>query len=234
MKTLVAAFGLVVLVGFNPRPGFAASIVVSDFESGTLSGWTFSGQGNAIVLNDLSGITPIFGAWFAMLSNGPGDQGGTFDEAQLLSDPFLMTPGDTLSLAIRRLTSEFTGSLADPGRLDGFSAQLIPVLPGAPIDLHGSTVADPAFGPIAGAPIAAPGGDTFFEYTDWLVLTASGLSGSYRLALGVLDAGDSSFDSALLVDGELSPSQNVIPEPSTGFLLALGMVVIAISVKSTN
>src|SRR5262245_40161586 len=103
MRMLKFVLGAVCLATVIPLSGLAAPVTKTDFESGTLTGFTFSGQGNAAVIADLGGILPLFGANMAILSNGPGDFAGQPDQAQLLSDPFSLTAADTLNLAIRRL-----------------------------------------------------------------------------------------------------------------------------------
>lgn len=204
------------------RPSLAGPIEIGGFESGNLSGWTFSGAGGSTVLPALGDILPLFGGLMALLSTGPGDRGGALDQAQLLSDPFTLSPGDSIEIWIRRLTAEFTGGFADPARLDGFAVQLAPLGGGPPVPLHSSDVSDPAFEPIPNAPVSAAAGDTFFDYAPWIRLTATGLSGDYRLSVMVWDAGDNAFDSAVLIDGA------AIPEPGSMvlFFTALGLAAI--------
>lgn len=205
--------------------GFSAAVsggpIPLTFESGTLAGLTFSGQGNAAVIGSLGTLTPSFGTQMAILSNGPGDAGGSFDEATLLSDPFTLVGSDVLSFSFLRLTGEFSGTLADRSRLDSFEVLLLDG-GGSPVSvLHASTVDDTAFAAIMGGPISTGGGDTFFDATAWLPISVTGMTGTFRLSFVVRDTGDNSFDSAFLIDAQ-AQGGSTVPEPGT-----LSMVVLA-------
>ena len=202
-------------------PSVAISAPISlSFESGTLAGLTFSGQGNAFVTNAVGGLTPLFGTNMAILSNGPGDQSGNLDAAVLLSDLFTLTNADTLAVSIRRLTAEFTGAASDPGRLDFFQVNLLDGAGGLAAVLHSSTVGDLSFVPIPGAPVSTLGGDTFFEATPWNDLSITGLTGNFRMQFVVQDGGDNSFDSALLIDAA-NAGTTAVPEPTTLSMVSL-------------
>lgn len=223
MRSKILTFAVAVICCCLTPASQAAVFTPTSFEAGSLTGFTFSGEGNATVLNSLGSILPLQGSWMAMLSNGPGDRAGALDAATLTSDPFTLAPHDRVRFAVRRVTSEFSGALADPGRLDSFLIHLLPVLGGPSLPIHASDVSDAAFSPTPGAPVVAPGGDSFFDSTGWATFDVIGLSGDYRLSFTVRDAGDNSFDSAFLIDGA------AIPEPASLLTCLGGALLIALA-----
>jgi hypothetical protein len=189
-----------------------------NFEGGTLAGLTVSGQGSATVLTSLGGINPLFGSNMALLSNGPGDLGGTPDSVRLLSDPFTIAPAEMFVFSIRRVTAEPTGALA--ALLDSFTINLIPFGGGPTINLHSSDVSALDYLPIAGAPVATFAGETFYDASDWLTISYL-VTGTYQVEFLVSDDLDNSFDSGFLIDAETT-SSTVVPEPNAFSLLLVG------------
>lgn len=231
MRFFTASLGILTLAGALSSKLDAAPISLG-FESGNTSGFTFSGQGNSAAIGSLGTITPLFGSFMAIVSNGPGDQSGSPDTATFLSNSFTLALSDVLTFSVMRLTAEFTGAGADPSRLDSYEIRLISVATGLFTVLHSSLVSDSAFTALAGA-VSTTGGDTFFDATPWQAFSVTGLAGNYRLAFIVMDAGDNSFDSAFLIDGDTT-STSVVPEPGTTFTVGAGLACLALWIRRSR
>jgi len=229
-RLLVVASSLLFL--HTASAAYAGPPVNGGFESGDLTGFSFQGNGTAQVLTaaQLAPLGPSQGSYFALVSNGPGDQGGHPDVATLTSASFALTSPGTLTFDYDFLTAEFTG--ADPGgasNLDSYVISLLPAGGSATILASGNTGAT-AFTYINGNgnPATAPDGTSVIEHTGYLTGTATLAAGSYSLRFTVADAGDNNFDSALAVDNiHVVPAP--VPESSTalsltGLCLMLGIV----------
>lgn len=200
-------------------------IVNGSFETGDLSGWTVGGTGRVQVISATgvtSNITPFDGSYFAVLSSGPGNVGGTatsldgqggsndYDVATL-SQTFAVTSVPfTLSLAVMWFTSEGD----QPASYDDLFDVSIN---GFPLFRHsvqkGSSGSSPwpDFGPTdnAGYVFTAPGpiqntnirSCTRCGRTAWITTTITIMTpGNHTLAIRVADQGDAGFDSAVAVD----------------------------------
>ena len=230
MHVRLLNLGLLVLAGVFASSATAGPIGLT-FESGTLAGFAFSGQGNATVVSSLGTLNPLFGSFTALLSNGPGDRGGTFDTAILTSNSFTLIASDVLAFNIKLLSGEFTGAAADPSRLDSFLIQLTPTVGPATV-LHSSNVSNVAFSAIPGGPVSASAGDTFFDATGWMPISVTGLTGTYTLRFTVADAGDSSFDSAFLIDAA-APATGA-PEPASALTFGCGLAALLYARRRWN
>ena len=221
-RACVRAFAASVVFAVH---AYAGAIQNNKFLDG-LDGWTESG-GNAVVFPGALGPFATTGANnFALITTGPGDLGDDEgDNSSLLSAPFVAVSGDFLSFRVLFLTSEFTGSLSDPDRLDWFYVDLLNTTTNVQDRLLSGNVADLDFAGIPDAPLSAPDASTFFESKE-LRYRALLSPGEYRLLFAVGDMGDNNFDSGLLIDDLHLMG---VPEPSTQFTActALAAMVVA-------
>src|ERR1700730_4428 len=110
-----------------------ADIVNGGFESADLTGWSVGGtDGNVKVLksgdfaaSDASmSIAAPEGSYYALLSNGPGDKGGSpQDTSILLSDLYLVGAGAKISFLLDFFTNEL--STANGGNPDFYNVSVL-------------------------------------------------------------------------------------------------------------
>ena len=200
------------------------------FETGDLTGWSVAGNGSVRVLTngDLGSVVPPVGAFFALISNGPGDIGAdrNSDASSLVSNPFnVPVGGGVLTFNWNFLTAEFTGADADPERLDYFTISLVPIV-GSSISLDRFDVGATAFAPLPEGEVFTSDGIALFEQTGFRLVTYNIPQGIYSLNFTVNDVGDGAFDSALALDSvSLSSAQQAAaPEPGTLFLVSIGAI----------
>jgi hypothetical protein len=228
-----------------------ADIVNGGFESNSLTGWSVGGTiGNVQVLasgdfaaNGSGGSPSIaapFGNYYALLSNGPGDQGGfPLDSSTLTSIPYLVGAGGSVSFVLDFFTNEF--STSNGGNPDFYAVSIL---------LGGVSVATMASGNVDGAQTAIAGIDcasTFLVAPDGTtVCSHSGLQSINNFDLSpyagsavqfqflVSDAVDNSVDSALLLDGVtgtgLTPFTPV-PEPHSWIMLLGALILLYVSLR---
>ena len=164
------------------RAARAADISNGSFETGDLSGFSASGTGSVQVLSgqEFLPLAPTDGAYFALIGNGPGDQGGAPDMATLTSDPFQVSSGSTLTLNYDFLTAEFTGAdPGQPGNPDSFEISLISASDPALLLASGDTRLK-EFSNINsdGSPATAPDGTSVLEHLGYQNLSAPWLPAS--------------------------------------------------------
>lgn len=244
---LVALLSALVLVSIS---GYA-DIVNGGFESNSLTGWSVGGTiGNVQVLasgdfaaNGSGGSPSIaapFGSYYALLSNGPGDQGGfPQDTSTLTSIPYLVGPGGSISFVLDFFTNEF--STTNGGNPDFYTVSVL---------LGGVSVATMASGNVDGAQTAIAGIDcasTFLVAPDGTtVCSHSGLQPFNNFDLSayagsaiqfqflVSDAVDNNFDSALLVDGVTGTGLTAftpVPEPHTWIPLLVAGILLPVALR---
>ncbi len=233
LVVLVAACLLVCGSGY-------ANIVNGGFETGNLTGWsaggTFNnGNGNVQILmsgdfaaNDGSiSVAAPEGIFYALLSNGPGDQGGSpLDASTLTSIPYLVGAGANISFFLEFFTNEFPTPNGDFYNVTLLESG-VPVATITSGDVNSAQTAFPGIDCIS-VFLVAPDGTS--------VCTRSGLDQSSVNNFGlsayagsvvqfqflVSDAFDNNVDSALLVDGVRGTGltdASTVPEPASWVLL---------------
>jgi uncharacterized repeat protein (TIGR01451 family) len=197
------------------------SVTLGDFESGDLTGWVAGGAGPVEVLQAADfapGIAPPQGDFFALLSSGPGAQGGIVGDldgngvddfdAPTLSVNFDLAPAEVpviLSFDWAFLTEEVSFHIGSAD--DFFDVRLngVPILTGSTPGVAGSTYPDTPgldavpYAVVSGGPTD---GSSFVDgYTGFQPFaTVIAASGAYTLQFQVADTYDQEGDSGLLVD----------------------------------
>ena len=217
-------------------PTYADGPLNGGFESGDLTGFTFTGNGSAQVLTvaQIAPLSPTEGSYFALVGNGPGDQGGSPDRATLASAYFSLSTPSTVSFDYDFLTAEFTGAdSGGPSNLDTFNIRVQPV-GGVAVTLAAGDTGSTLFTYINldHSPVTATDGTSLIEHTGYHTGTANLMVGNYSLQFTVADAGDNNFDSALMIDNirvESNAIPSTVPEPGTTLSLCSLCLMLAIA-----
>lgn len=197
-------------------PGSAqAQVVNPSFEDGTFNGWLTTGVTS---IQTSSFTAPTNGTFQAFMSNAtgsvtastlstffggatlPGNTRGAATEGSGIKQTFVLSSTITLSFDYKYVTQEGIGSGWD---------EVFYVLDGTVTLLASPNTAGVAA--ISGLP--AP----YVNGLPYQTVTLSLPAGSHTLGFGSYDTGDTSADTAILVDNI------VVPEPSTLASLAIGM-----------
>ena len=224
-KASTALITLVLIFLLVKVPSASAQPVNGGFETGDLTGWTTQGNVEALQASNFNpSITPPEGNYFALLSTGPGDSpapidgdldgdGSNDNDVTILSQTFTSGSG-SLSFKWSWLTSETEGDDFFLVRLDGntiLSGSVDGVttspFPDIPTDNIYYTVTSP--GPTDGT--------DFYEGTNGFQTYSIAISaGTHTIEFIVAedDAGDTYYDSGLLVDAFTAPP----PAPVGGVL----------------
>ncbi len=216
-------------------PSWGQLITNGGFESGNLSGWTTGGTNRVGVIaatGATPNIAPYEGAYFAVLSTGPGNAGGTatsldgfggnneFDVATLSTSFTVAVAPITIAFAYAFATSEHDQAANYD---DLFDVTLrreatpnttgVPLARGSVLKVVSGNSPWPDFGPYDGVQYTIIGGGSIANTvlrggrTAWTrVCITIDLPGNYTLQFRVADQGDASFDSALFVDAVEVPS----------------------------
>jgi hypothetical protein len=242
MRTQRLSVLVLVMVVVSATPSLAAPINPS-FETGNFTGWSTFGQ-TSVVTNAFFNVTPTDGHFEALLTTGgsagsvaglesflglsPGALSALLGlpvfQGSAIKQTFSVTPGSALSFNWNFLTNECPFHCSNPNnpfRDTAFSIITIQVAPGLQASIFhllAHTNIDPAdFFPAPGTGFNVQTGYDNFTIGPPL------FGGTGMLALGIVDVGDFSVDSALVVD---APS-TVVPEPSTIMLLVASLGGIA-------
>ena len=202
-----------------------AQISNGSFENGDLSSWTAGGQASVEAVQSSAfspAITPVDGAWFALLSTGPGNTGGgaqdidsngddDFDATSLSTTVTVASANQTLSFSWAFLTGE---QVSPAGEDDVFLVTLdgVPILTAsAPIRRNRSPFPNTAGLDGVAYTVSSAGptnGSDFDEglaaFSFFCVQIAD--PGSYTLEFKVADQHDATVDSGVLIDHVELPS----------------------------
>jgi hypothetical protein len=242
MRTQRLSVLVLVMVVVSATPILAAPINPS-FETGNFTGWSTFGQ-TSVVTNAFFNVTPTDGHFEALLTTGgsagsvaglesflglsPGALSARLGlpvfQGSAIKQTFSVTPGSTtLSFNSNFLTNECPLYCSDPNnpfRDTAFSIITVQVAP----ELQVSIFHLLAHTNIDSADFFPAPGIGFNVQTGYDNFTIGPLfGGTGMLALGIVDVGDFSVDSALVVDA----SSTVVPEPSTIMLLVASLGGIA-------
>lgn len=216
---LIAFFGAIGLAA--PWPAIANELPNGGFESG-LTGWNVGGTGNVEDLqsaNFSTAIPPTEGSRYALLSTGPGDQGGAADnlDGNSTSDFDQATMSTSFTVATDSEVSFdwvfFTSEVNQASQYDDIFAVS---LDGSNILTH-SVAKSGNFSPFPDTVaydgqlyiVSSPGPTDGSRYpvsggvggrTPFASFSTTVVPGTYTLELWVADQADRAFDSGLLVD----------------------------------
>jgi len=235
---------LMVLLVFTSSVGksYATGPLNGGFETGDFIGW--STLGDTIVVNSSFGIDPFEGSFQALMSNGPGapnvfnpsnvfTYSGTDSVSGLSLEGFFGLPVHALNDFSQSINLSFV--FEGSGIKQSFTTNTTAVLTfhwnfltdeainslNPPFLDFGFYVLDGNIGLLTQS--VSPSNTVFLDETGYRDTSVTLSPGSHTLGLGVVDTGDPSVNSALLVDGV---SISSVPEPSTLGSLGFGIVVL--------
>jgi hypothetical protein len=185
-----------------------AAAQTTNFPGGSLSGYT--GSGDHGTSTGGVNIAPVSGTHFGFVATGTPDFG------QLLSDPFTVSAGTSISFWANYLTNENpNSSFNDFGRARLLNAGDLSVA----AQLYYADTSTPT--PAGSA--AEFNGRAFDRSTGWIFVQhlVAG-AGTYRLEFYAQDVGDSIVDTALAVD-HIVIGVTAVPEPVSLLLLGTGL-----------
>jgi hypothetical protein len=244
VKFLLAAGALALGVTFA-RPAQAA-LSNGGFETGDLTSW--SSIGNASVQDSTYGVVPPEGKFQGLLttgdsslSNGAGGpavlasqldtflglaagtlegMGGGATNGSAMKQTFSATAGDVISFKWDFLTR-------DSGGLDFGFFMLQPQIPAPTILATSSNAVNPS--------LTVFSNETGYQTTGPIVI---GVTGTYTISFGVVNTGDTLFNSGLLVDavtqnGSTGPINGgvTVPLPAAAYVAPLGLLLAAMASK---
>ncbi len=222
-----AIAGLVVAMG---SIGTAHAVVINPgFETGDLTGW--DSIGGVSIVDSTFGSGPSEGTFQALLTTGTGAvdvasletflgvtpgalstfSGETVTQGSAIKQTVTVTPGETLSFDFNFLTDEIDAPLV----INDFGFAIV----NSTFDLLADT-----FSPLI------PSLTIFDDETDFQTFLNGPLilGDTFTVAFGVVDVGDTAFDSALLVDATASTA---IPEPATLSFLGIALVGVGFAAR---
>ncbi len=211
---LVAAMGSI---------GAAHAVVINPgFETGDLTGW--ASIGDVSIVDSTFGSGPSEGTFQALLTTGAGAvgvadlegflgvesgalstfSGETVTQGSAIKQTVTVTPGETLSFDFNFLTDEIDA----PGVFNDLGFAIV----NSTFDVLADT-----FSPLI------PSTTIFDDETDFQNFLNGPfiLGDTFTVAFGVVDVGDTVFDSALLVD---SSASTAVPEPATLSFLGIALI----------
>ena len=233
------------------------------FSGGMPAGWNCTGSCGTLGADGVVTLAPSGGSQYGYVSStggsfgvSPFGFGGETNGSVLTSTSFAAASGDAVAFKFNYITSDGAGyadyawaritRAGDNSQVALlFTARTTPggsTIPGFGMPAPEATVIPTDVPIIAGGPAWAPLGgssgacwSTGCGYTGWVSSSYTlNETGDFKLEFGVVNWGDTAFDSGMAFDGITIAGVPLVPEPQTYALMLGGLGVVAFVARRRN